>query len=98
MRIASFADELGRVLEPIVEFDRFSRGEVAITAKLMYLYGISSLGELRNAKSRGRSFFVGNLRNRRYGYRDVEMLLDVLALSPIVEIFLVRFTKGLALL
>ena len=77
--IASFAEELVSALESRNEFDRLSRKEVAVTAKLMYLYGIASLGELRGAKARSRTFFVGELRNQRYEYRDMKMLLDVMA-------------------
>ena len=49
----------------------------------MYLYGIASLGELRNTKARNRSFFVDDLRNQRYEYRDMKMLLEVLTISSI---------------
>ena len=80
-RIAKFTDELDKALDSRAEFDRFSRREIAITAKLMYLYGIASLGELRNTKARNRSFFVDDLRNQRYEYRDMKMLLEVLTLS-----------------
>ena len=56
MRIDKFAVELDAALGPRAEFGRFSRGEIAITAKLMYLYGIAPSGELRNAKARDRPF------------------------------------------
>ena len=77
--IASFAEELVSALGSRTEFDRLSRKEVAVTAKLMYLYGIASLGELRNAKARSRTFFVGDLRKQRYEYRDMKILLEVMA-------------------
>ena len=45
--IARFTDELDAALESRPEFGRFSRREVALTAKLMFRYGIGSLGELK---------------------------------------------------
>ena len=52
--IARFTGELDTALESRPEFDRFSRREVALTAKLMFRYGIASLGELKNTKARNR--------------------------------------------
>ena len=46
----------------------------------MYLCGIDSLGELRNTKAWNRPFFVDDLRNQRYEYRDMKMLLGILTL------------------
>ena len=88
IRIAKFTDELDAALESRAEFGRFSRREIAITAKLMYLYGIASLGELGNATSKNRPFFADDLWNQRYEYRDMKMLLEVLTSSSIFSIFL----------
>ena len=48
----------------------------------MVSYGIISIGELKSAKKRSRDFFVGDLRNRKYEYRDMKMLLGLLEVIP----------------